>query len=89
MRRCVDRTRSLLLRIAYAVCLLGGTWTHLQVALTHGLWWDYGGVSLVTRVLYLSQIVFLLFVAITVRMAWHGVPARSTARLGVSRTGST
>ncbi|PQV51955.1 hypothetical protein [Paraburkholderia sp. BL21I4N1] len=125
--------RSLHLRVIYALCLCGATWTHLQVALTHGLWWDYGGAAPLTRVywtsllfidpltallllvapvaglilcvavivtdvahnswfalhhpirmdLYLSQIVFLLFVLSTVRSAWRGVvrarPALSAA----------
>lgn len=115
--------RSLHLRVIYALCLCGATWTHLQVVLTHGLRWDYGGAAALTRVywtsllfvdplaallllvapaaglilcvavivtdvahnswfalhhpirmdLYLSQIVFLLFVLSTVRTAWRGV----------------
>ena len=114
--------RSLYLRVIYALCLCGATWTHLQVALAHGLWWDYGGAAPLTRIywtsllfidpltallllvapatglilcvaviatdvahnswfalhhpvrmdLYLSQIVFLLFVVTTVRTAWRG-----------------
>ncbi|WCM18824.1 hypothetical protein NDK50_15470 [Paraburkholderia bryophila] len=125
--------RSLHLRVIYALCLCGATWTHLQVALTHGLWWDYGGAAPLTRVywtsllfvdpltallllvspvvglilcvavivtdvahnswfalhhpirmdLYLSQIVFLLFVLSTFRTAWRGAvrarPALSAA----------
>jgi hypothetical protein len=118
--------RSLYLRVIYALCLGGATWTHLQVVLTHGLSWDYGNAALFTRIywtsllfidpvtallllvspaiglllciavivtdvahnswfalhhpirmdLYLSQIVFLLFVAFTVRMAWRGATGR-------------
>ncbi|WGS48897.1 hypothetical protein LFL96_14080 [Paraburkholderia sp. D15] len=119
--------RSLSLRVIYALCLCGATWTHLQVALTHGLTWDYGGAAPLTRVywtsllfidpltalllliapatglilcvavivtdvahnawfaqhhpirmdLFVSQIVFLVFVLATVRTAWRGVGATS------------
>lgn len=118
--------RSLSLRAIYALCLCGATWTHLQVALTHGLAWDYGGAAPLTRFywtsllfvdpltalllliapviglilcvavivtdvahnawfalhhpirvdLFVSQIVFLLFVLTTVRTAWRGVVAK-------------
>ncbi|MFM0296131.1 MULTISPECIES: hypothetical protein [Paraburkholderia] len=121
--------RSLYLRVIYALCLAGATWTHLQAVLTHGLSWDYGNVALFTRIywtsllfidlvtallplvspaiglilciavivtdvahnswfaphhpirmdLYLSQIVFLLFVAFTVRTAWRGAASRCAA----------
>jgi len=127
--------RSFWLRVVYALCLLGATWNHLRVALDHGLWWDYGGAAMVTRIywtallsldplaavlllaqprmgliacasiivtdvihnswyarhhpvrmdFYLSQIVFLLFVAVTIRMAWKGIPS-PPARLGMSHT---
>lgn len=125
--------RSFWLRVIYALCLCGATWTHLQAALIHGLTWDYGGAAPFTRIywtallfidpltalllliaptaglimcvavivtdvahnswfalhypirvdLYLSQIVFLLFVASTVRTAWRGRVNRRSA-LGVS-----
>jgi hypothetical protein len=134
MPTTVAGKHSLCLRVVYALCLAGGTLTHLQVALAHGLWWDYGGAALVTRVywtallfldplaavrllmkprlgliacvsiivtdvlhntwfalhnparmdLYLSQIAFLLFVALTVRAAWKGAPRSKPARLGIS-----
>ena len=121
--------RSFYLRLIYALCLCGATWTHLQVALVHGLWWDYGGAAPLTQIywtsllfidpltallllllpgaglilcvavivtdvvhnswfvlhhpirmdLYLSQIVFLLFVAFTVRTAWRGRARRPGA----------
>jgi hypothetical protein len=58
MPTTVAEIRSLCLRVVYAVCLSGGTWTHLQVALVHGLWWDYGGAGLVTRV-YWTALLFL------------------------------
>lgn len=121
--------RSFYLRVIYALCLAGATLIHLQVAMVHGLWWDYGGAALGTRIywtsllfidpltalllllspraglilcaaviatdvahnswfalhhpirmdLYLSQIVFLLFVAFSVRTAWRGVALRRAA----------
>jgi hypothetical protein len=121
--------RSFYLRLIYALCLCGATWTHLQVVLVHGLSWDYGGAAPLTRIywtsllfidpltalllllspgaglilcvavivtdvvhnswfalhhpirtdLYLSQIVFLLFVAFTVWTAWRGAVSRSAA----------
>ncbi|MGF6568501.1 hypothetical protein SAMN05443245_2536 [Paraburkholderia fungorum] len=130
MRPTDIRRRSFYLRAIYALCLLGATWTHLQVALVHGLDWDYGGAAPFTRIywtsllfidpftallllvmpriglilcvavivtdvahnswfalhhpvrmdLYLSQIVFLLFVAFTVRTAWRGAPSRRARR---------
>ena len=128
MRKQDIRRRSFYLRVIYALCLVGATWTHFQVALVHGLDWDYGGVARLTQVywtsllfvdtliallllvmpgaglilcvavivtdvahnswfalhhpirmdLYLSQIVFLLFVAFTVRTAWRGATSRRT-----------
>jgi len=33
-----------ILRIIYAVCLFGGTCTHVAIVVQHGLFWDYGGV---------------------------------------------
>lgn len=121
--------RSFYLRVIYALCLAGAALTHLQAALAHGLWWDYGGAALSTRIywtsllfidpltalllllspraglilcaavivtdvahnswfalhhpirmdLYLAQIVFLLFVAFSVRTAWRGVALRRAA----------
>ena len=120
------RRRSFHLRVVYALCLSAAAWTHLEVALAHGLGWDYGGVAPLTRIYwssllfiepltallllvmpraglllcvavtvtdvahnscfalhqpirmepYLSQIVFLLFVAFTVRTAWRGAMSR-------------
>jgi hypothetical protein len=32
------------LRAIYALCLLGGTTTHVAIVVQHGLFWDYGGV---------------------------------------------
>ena len=45
---------SLLLRLTYAVCLLGGAATHVAVLVSHGLSWDYGGVPMLTRVFWAS-----------------------------------
>ncbi|CAE6689753.1 hypothetical protein [Paraburkholderia nemoris] len=50
--------RSFHLRLIYALCLCGATWTHLQVALVHGLWWDYGGAAPLTQIYWTS----LLFI---------------------------
>lgn len=47
-------TTSQLLRLVYALCLLGGTCTHLWVLTSHGLLWDYGGAPLFTRVFWTS-----------------------------------
>ena len=49
---------ALYLRLIYALCLCGATWTHLHVALVHGLCWDYGGVAPLTRIYWTS----LLFI---------------------------
>ena len=50
--------RSFYLRLIYALCLCGATWTHLQVALIHGLGWDYGGAAALTQIYWTS----LLFI---------------------------
>ena len=50
--------RSFYLRLIYALCLCGATWAHLQVALVHGLWWDYGGAAPLTQIYWTS----LLFI---------------------------
>jgi hypothetical protein len=52
------RRRSFYLRVIYALCLAGATWTHLHVALLHGLDWDYGGAAPFTRIYWTS----LLFI---------------------------
>lgn len=49
---------SLYLRLIYVLCLCGATWTHLHVALVHGLWWDYGGAAPLTQIYWTS----LLFI---------------------------
>ncbi|HEX7911052.1 MAG TPA: hypothetical protein VF534_23590 [Paraburkholderia sp.] len=50
--------RSFYLRVIYALCFCGATWTHLQAALAHGLGWDYGGVAPLTRIFWTA----LLFI---------------------------
>ena len=40
------------LRIAYALCLLGATFTHVQTVWTYGLFWDYQGAPLVSRIFW-------------------------------------
>ncbi|MCX4146637.1 MULTISPECIES: hypothetical protein [Paraburkholderia] len=50
--------RSFYLRLIYALCLCGATWAHLQAALVHGLWWDYGGAAPLTQIYWTS----LLFI---------------------------
>jgi hypothetical protein len=117
-----------LLRLIYALSLLGGAWTHVRILAAHGLLWDYGGVPVFTRVfwtsltfldplaavllflrpriglvmtvgiivmdvahnawflthvgpplrgyvnwMFISQVSFLLFVLITIRIAWRGL----------------
>lgn len=43
-----------LVRWIWAICLLVGTTTHLLTVWRHGLFWDYGGVPLFTRVYWTS-----------------------------------
>lgn len=33
------------IRFVYALCLLGATYNHVLIIATHGLFWNYGGVS--------------------------------------------
>jgi hypothetical protein len=42
----------------YALCLLGATSTHVRALAMHGLFWDYGGVLLITRI-YWTSLTFL------------------------------
>ncbi len=110
-----------MLRVIYAMCLLGATCSHVAMLWQHGVLWDYGGAHLFTRIywtsltfldplaalllfvrphvgivltfaiimsdvlhnalvgglslnaMFVSQVVFLLFVASTVYIAWRGV----------------
>jgi hypothetical protein len=36
--------QSLVLRVIYALCLLGATWNHWTAIYLHGIFWDYGGL---------------------------------------------
>ncbi len=49
---------SLVLRVIYALCLLGATCTHAATFWRHGIRWDYGGALLFTRV-YWTSLTFL------------------------------
>ena len=116
------------LRSSYALCLLGAASTHMWTLVTHGLYWDYGGAPVFTRIywtsltaldplavvllfvrpragllftlviivsdvahntwlmsrslapdwsnwMYVSQVVFLIFVLLTISHAWKLGPA--------------
>jgi hypothetical protein len=60
--------RADILRAVYALCLVGGTSTHLLTVLRHGLFWDYGGVPQASAVFWTSLtlidplVILLLFV---------------------------
>ncbi len=43
-----------MLRGTYAVCLLGATCTHVLIVAMHGLFWDYGGAPIFTRIYWTS-----------------------------------
>jgi glucose dehydrogenase len=45
---------SVALRGSYALCLLGAASTHVLTIATHGLFWDYGGVPIATRIYWTS-----------------------------------
>lgn len=47
-----------MLRIIYAMCLLGATCTHVAILWQHGVLWDYGGAHLFTRI-YWTSLTFL------------------------------
>jgi hypothetical protein len=124
-----------ILRSAYALCLLAATSTHVWTVTTHGLFWDYGGAPIFTRIywtsltaldplaavllflrpragvvftlaiimsdvahntwimwravgvswwsfMYVSQVVFLLFVLLTASHAWKVQKRRQDAAYG-------
>lgn len=50
----MSRKVSLVLRVSYAICLLGATCTHVAMLWKHGVLWDYGGVHLFTRIYWTS-----------------------------------
>ena len=49
---------SFVLRATYAACLLGAACTHMATLWRHGVWWDYGGAPLFTRVYWTSLTLF-------------------------------
>src|SRR5580698_7819262 len=41
-----------LIRGAYALCLLGATYNHAVPLIEHGVFWNYGGASLISTVFW-------------------------------------
>lgn len=50
----MPRKASFVLRVIYALCLLGATCTHVALLWQHGVLWDYGGALLFTRIFWTS-----------------------------------
>ena len=50
----MSRKPSLVLRVIYAICLLGATCTHVAMLWRHGVLWDYGGAHLSARIYWTS-----------------------------------
>lgn len=48
------RQWGLIVRLAYAACLLGATFNHARTVAEHGLSWDYGGVPVASAVFWTS-----------------------------------
>lgn len=48
----------LILRVVYALCLLGATYNHWVIIVRHGLLWDYNGLPVVS-VLFWTSLAFL------------------------------
>jgi hypothetical protein len=46
------------LRAIYALCLLGGTSTHVLIDFRHGFFWDYGGVPQASA-LFMTSLTFI------------------------------
>lgn len=46
--------KAIWIRRIYAVCLLGATVNHAEMLWEHGMFWDYGGVPLVSQVYWTS-----------------------------------
>lgn len=44
----------LLIRVVYALCLLGATFNHASALVQHGVFWDYGGFPLASCVFWTS-----------------------------------
>lgn len=49
-----DTKRGVILRLIYAVCLLGATVNHIRIVAKHGLLWDYGGVPIASAAFWTS-----------------------------------
>jgi hypothetical protein len=47
-----------MLRVIYAMCLLGATCTHMAMLWQHGVLWDYGSAPLFSRI-YWTSLTFL------------------------------
>lgn len=47
-----------LVRVIYAICLVGAGFNHLSTLLTHGLFWDYNNAPLFTRFFWTSLTFF-------------------------------
>lgn len=47
-----------IIRVIYALCLVGAGLNHLQTVLTHGLLWDYHNAPLFTRFFWTSLTFF-------------------------------
>lgn len=43
-----------ILRIIYALCLLGATYNHWAIIVRHGLLWDYDGLPVVSAIFWTS-----------------------------------
>jgi hypothetical protein len=52
------RKASLVLRVSYAIGLLGATCTHIALLWRHGVLWDYGGAHLFTHIYWTSLTLF-------------------------------
>ena len=70
------KRRSAIVRAVWAACLLVGGLNHARILLTHGLWWDYGGVSAASAV-YWSSLTILdpLVAALLFLRPRIGIPA--------------
>ncbi len=49
-----ERRWGLILRIIYALCLLGATYNHWVIIVRHGLLWDYDGLPVVSAIFWTS-----------------------------------
>jgi len=71
------------IRILYAACLLGATYTHAAMLWQHGFLWDYGGVPTVTRVFWTS-LTFVDPAAVVLLFVWPAAGAWLTLAIIVS-----